>query len=117
MYVVTNVINHVRKDLYYATLVIVISRINSSINPIVLSIVIQYIYIYTRRTLDNGQIAIVEAVYICIILKSLHKDLENELIGLLRRNAYMFIYFRWLLYRWYPLYSNYDDHLPKKYTG
>jgi hypothetical protein len=32
-----------------------------------------------RRTLDSNQIAIVEAVYICIIKKSLPKDLENAL--------------------------------------
>ena len=44
-----------------------------------------------RRTLDNVQIAIVDAVYICIIKKSLPKDVEDAVILLLRRNAYMFI--------------------------
>ena len=68
-----------------------------------------------RRTLDNVQIGIVEAVCLCIIKRSLSKDLENYLIELLRKNAYMFIYFCWLLYRWYPLFSKYDDHLLKKY--
>ena len=69
-----------------------------------------------RRTLDNVQMAIVEAVYICVIKKSLPKDIQNPLIGILRKNAYMFIYFGWLLHRWYPLYSKYDDHLLRKYT-
>ena len=44
------------------------------------------------------------------------EDIENALIGILRKNAYMFMYFGWLLHRWYPLYSKYDDHLPRKYT-
>ena len=67
-----------------------------------------------RRTLDNVQIAIEEAVYICLIEKSLPKDIENALIGLVRRNAYMFIHFGWLLYRWYPLYSKSDEPLIKQ---
>ena len=69
-----------------------------------------------RRTLDNVQIAIVEVVYICIITKSLPKDIEDDLIGLLRKNAHMFIHLGKLLYRGYPLYSKYDEHLPKNYT-
>ena len=63
------------------------------------------------RTLNNIQIVIVEVVYLCVIKKSLSKDIENELIKLLRTNAYMYIYLLWLLYRWRPLYSKYDDHL------
>ena len=38
---VINVRNHVRKDLYYAIIVIVINRTCNIINPIVLLIVIQ----------------------------------------------------------------------------
>ena len=72
--------------------------------------------IYMRRTLDHVQMATVEAVYICVIKKSLPKDKGNALIGILRKNAYMFINFGWLLHRWYPLYSKYDDHLPRTYT-
>ena len=33
-----------------------------------------------RRTLDNGQIAIVEAVYICIMKESRPKYVEDDLI-------------------------------------
>ena len=66
------------------------------------------------RTLDNVHIAIVEAVYICIIKKALPKYLEDDLIKLLRKNAFMFIYLGWLLYRWYRLFSKYADHLAKK---
>ena len=57
-----------------------------------------------RRTLDNGQIAIVEAVYICIIKESLPKDLEHDLIEhIYNLKQYMYIYLLlWLVYRWYP---------------
>ena len=41
--IVSSAINHVRKDLYYAIILIVINRINNIINPIVLLIVIQNI--------------------------------------------------------------------------
>ena len=67
-------------------------------------------------TLDNIKIIIVEAIYLCLINKSLFKDMEDDLVGLLREDAYMYIHFCRMLYRWYPLYSKYDDHLPKKYT-
>ena len=40
---VINVIKHLRKDLYYAIIVIVISRTNNLTNPIVLLSVIQYV--------------------------------------------------------------------------
>ena len=63
-------------------------------------------------SLDSYRIIMVQAVCLCIINKSLSKDLEDDLIGLLRRNAYMFIYLGWLLYRWYPLDSKHDEHLP-----
>ena len=45
-----------------------------------------------RRTLDNVHIVIVEAVYICIIKKSLRKDIEDDLIKLLRKNAYSYLF-------------------------
>ena len=70
-----------------------------------------------RRTLDNDHTAIVDAVYICIIRKSLDKDLENDLVEhIYNLNIYMYIYLLWLLKRWRPLYSKYDEHLPKTYT-
>ena len=74
------------------------------------------IYIYMRRTLDNLQITMVEAVYLCTIKKTVSKDMQNVLVDLLRKNAYMYIYLGWLLNRWRPLYSKYEDHLPKKYA-
>ena len=67
-------------------------------------------------SLHNIKITIVEAIYSCIIKKSLSKDMEDDLVGLLREDAYMYIYFCWLLFRWYPLYSKHDTHLPQKYT-
>ena len=69
-----------------------------------------------RRTLDNVQMAIVEAVYIYVIRKSIPKDIEHALIGILRKNASMYIYLGWLLYHWYPICSKDDEHLPKEYT-
>ena len=58
----------------------------------------------------------VEAIYLCIIKKTVSKDMQDALVELLRKNAYMYIYLGWLLYRWRPLYSKYDDHLPKIYA-
>ena len=67
-----------------------------------------------RRTLDNFQITMVEAVYLCMIKKTVSKDMQNNLVELLRKNAYMYMSLGWLLYRWHPLYSKYDGHVPKK---
>ena len=58
----------------------------------------------------------VEAVYLCIIKKTVSKDMQHDLVELLRKNAYMYIYLGWLLYRWRPLFAKYDDHLPKTYA-
>ena len=69
-----------------------------------------------RRTLEIVQITMAEAVYFCIIKKAVSKDTQDGLVELLRKNAYMYIYLGWLLYRWRPLYSTYDDHLPTKYA-
>ena len=69
-----------------------------------------------RITLDNFQIAMVETVDLCIIKKPVSKDMQDDLVELLRKNADMYIYLGWLSYRWRPLYSKYDDHLPKKYA-
>ena len=68
------------------------------------------------RTLDDFQITMVEAVYLCIIKRTVSKDMEDHLVELLRRNAYMYIYFGWLLHRWRPFYAKYDDHLPTRYA-
>ena len=68
------------------------------------------------RTLDNFQITMVEAVYLCILKKTVSKDMQNGLVALLRKNAYIDIYLGWLLSRWRPFYSKYDDHLPTKYA-
>ena len=46
------------------------------------------------------------------------KDLENDLKEHIRNlNKCMYIQLLWLVDRWYPFYSKYDDHLPKQYTG
>ena len=46
------------------------------------------------RALNNNiKITIVEAKYLCIIKISLSKDLEDDLVGLLREDAYMYIYY------------------------
>ena len=67
-----------------------------------------------RRTLDNGQIAIVEAVCVCIIKKPFRKNIEDKLVEhVYNMNIYMYIYLLWLLKRWRPLYSKYHEHLPK----
>ena len=58
-----------------------------------------------RRTLDNIQTTVVEAVYLCMIKKTVSKYIQDDLVELLRQNAYMYIYVCWLLYRWRPLYS------------
>ena len=55
----------------------------------------------------------VEAVYLCIIRKTGSKDVQDDLVELVRKNAYMYIYLGWLLYRWRPLYAKYNDQLPK----
>ena len=96
-----------------------------------------------RRTLDSFQITMVEAVYLCVIKKpvskdmqdaiiellrknayvylcivkkTVSKDMQDALVELLRKNAYMYTYLGRLLHRLRPLYSKYDDHLPKKYA-
>ena len=46
-------------------------------------------YEYMRRMLDNFQITMVETVYLCIIKKTVCKDMQNHLVELLRKNAYM----------------------------
>ena len=69
---------------------------------------------YMTRTLDDFQITMVEAVYLCIIKKTVSKDVEDQLVELLRRNAYMYIYMDWLLYRWRPFYAKYDDQFTHK---
>ena len=64
-----------------------------------------YIDIYMRRTLDNFQITMVEAVYLCIVKKTVSKYMQDDLVELLRKNASMYMYLCWLLYRWRPLNS------------
>ena len=54
---------------------------------------------YTTRTLDDFQITMVEAAYLCIIKKTVSKDVEDHLVEILRRNAYMYIYLSCLLHR------------------
>ena len=68
------------------------------------------------RTLDNLQITMLEAVYSCIIKKTVSKYMQDDLIELLRKNAYMYIYLGWQLYRWRPLFAKYDDRVPKTYA-
>ena len=47
---------------------------------------------HMRRTPDNLQITTVEAVYLCIVKKTVSKDMQNDLVEILRKNAYMCIY-------------------------
>ena len=72
-----------------------------------------------RRTLDNVQIAIVEAAYICIVKESLPKDLQDALTQhIYNLKQHMYIYLLWLVYHWYPLYSrNMMITYLKTYTG
>ena len=72
-----------------------------------------YTFIYVRRTRDIFQINMVEAVYSCIIKKTVSKDMQDDLVELLRKNAYMFLDGCYIVG---VRYTQYDDHLPKKYT-
>ena len=66
--------------------------------------------------LTNTQITIVEALYLCVIKRGLKSDTEYILIDrLYREHQNMYIYFYWLMYRWFPLYSRYKDDLPARY--
>ena len=69
-----------------------------------------------RRTLDHFKITMVEVVYSCVIKQTVSKDMQDALVELLRKNAYMYIYLGWLLYRWRPLFAKYDGHLPTRYA-
>ena len=45
-----------------------------------------------RRTLDNLQITIVEAVYVCTMKKPVSQDMQDALVELLRKNLYMYVH-------------------------
>ena len=45
-----------------------------------------------RRTLDNFHITMVEAVYLCTIKETVSNDMQSDLVDLLQKNAYMYIY-------------------------
>ena len=67
------------------------------------------------KRLSRNEIVMVEALYLCIVGRSLPNDVVNGLIQrMCDSDMYMYIYLCWLLYRWYPLYSKYPEHLPKK---
>ena len=70
-----------------------------------------------QRTLNRNRITMVEAVYLCIIKKQLSQDVENALVNhIYNKDVYMYIYLCWLLNRWYPMYAQYVDHLPRKFS-
>jgi hypothetical protein len=58
-----------------------------------------------------------EAVYLCLIKHDVPTSLKDDLIlHIYNKNIYMYIYLCWLLERWYPLYSQHINDLPKKYS-
>ena len=66
--------------------------------------------------LTNTQLTIVEALYLCVIKRGLKPDTEYILIDrLYREHRNMYIYLDWMIYRWLPLYSRYEDDLPARY--
>jgi hypothetical protein len=67
-----------------------------------------------QRRWSINKITCVEAVYLSIIKRPLHPDVENGLIQhMYNKDIYMWIYLCWLLERWHPLYARYPDDLPK----
>ena len=67
------------------------------------------------QRLNDNEMTVVKAVYLCMIKKSIPKQLEDDLICYIyTKDARMYIYLCWLLQRWHVLFAKHDDHLPTR---